>query len=60
MYENTYWCVNTNILFLICKYIFVCAVFNTKIIPIPQHIQIQSIKISAFYFTKPKLKECEI
>lgn len=45
---------------LICKYTFVCAVFNTKIIPISQHIQIQSMKTAVFYFTKLKLKECEI
>lgn len=45
---------------LICKYIFVCAVFNTKIIPIYQHIQIQSMKTSVSNFTKLKQKECEI
>ena len=60
MYENAYWFINANIMILICKYIFVCAVFNTKIIPIYQHIQIQSMKTSVSNFTKLKQKECEI
>ena len=59
MYENTYWFVNTNTIILICKYIFVCAIFNIKTIRIIQHIQTQSIKMIIFYFTKLKLKEYE-
>ena len=30
MYENTYWFINANTMILIRKYVFVCAVFNTK------------------------------